>query len=161
MYPVNKTQKFKTFRPSSTRKLQNAQNRWPSWFPRMKIFWQVIRFPSFSFSKPVDPVFLRFLKWLRVNIDCHTCRRISRRISSCALSWIGGSLSIDSSLTDLPPVKDIIGICPGRTSGTLVGSYPSHTRSVNLSPMDLSARTASRWVAPRRLVPLTCAKRKV
>ena len=45
--------------------------------------------------------------------------------------------------------------CPGRMSGTFEGSYPSHTSMDSLSPMALRERTASRCVAPRRLVPFT------
>ena len=62
---------------------------------------------------------------------------------------------MDSSLTDRPALSDMTGILPGVISGTLDGSYPSHTSSVILSPMDLSARTASKCVAPSKLVPLT------
>ena len=89
-----------------------------------------------------------------------TCLLISFLMSSYALSLVGtsGSRSKDSSLCVRPEPELIeatglaIHDCP---AGTWAGSNPSHTSTDKSSPIPLSDRTASRCVAPRRLVPLT------
>ena len=89
-----------------------------------------------------------------------TCLLISFLMSSYALSLVGtsGSRSKDSSLCVRPEPELIeatglaIHDCP---AGTWAGSNPSHTSNDKSSPIPLSDRTASRCVAPRRLVPLT------
>lgn len=80
-------------------------------------------------------------------------------MSSYALSFDGMmSRSKDSWLCDFPELIDATGLacqaacCP---AGTSAGSNPSQTSNVKSSPIPLSDRTASRCVAPKRLVPLT------
>lgn len=120
-----------------------------------------LQFPRFSVLKARNKIQVFMITTEKIknnNFLSPTCLLISLLMSSYALSLDGKSRSKDSWLCDFPLFIVATGLacqdacCP---AGTSAGSNPSHTSNDKLSPIPLSERTASRCVAPRRLVPLT------